>query len=239
MSSSTEQPQAIHPSWPTGEAVKAFLRRHPAFLADDPELLAAMLPSGSDNSGNVVDLQNFVIQRLQRESDRLKAANADLAAIHDGALVAHARVQEAVLALLGARSFDHFIALATGEVPGLLALDILTFCLESPENPPPPPAFQGVRVLPEGSVDALLGSDHDLLIGPGMRADPIVFGPDAALLRSQALVRIRLGDSAPAGVLALGSRFADAFEGEVAAELLGFFGRVVEQCIRIWLELHG
>jgi uncharacterized protein YigA (DUF484 family) len=239
MSSPTEQPHAIHPSWPTGEAVKAFLRRHPAFLADDPELLAAMVPSGSDDSGNVVDLQNFVIQRLQRENDRLKTANNDLLAAHDGALIAYARVQEAVLALLGARSFDHFIALATGEVPGLLALDILTFCLESPENPPPPPAFQGVRVLPVGSIDALLGSAHDLMIGPGMRADATVFGADAAMLHSQALVRIHLGDGAPAGLLALGSRFADAFEGEAAADLLAFFGRVVEQCIRIWLELHG
>lgn len=239
MSIPTEHSQPTRPSWPTGEAVKAFLRRHPAFLADDPELLAAMLPSGSDNNGNVVDLQNFVIQRLQRENDRLKAANVDLAAARDGVLVAQARVHEAVLALLGARSFEHFLAVATGEVPGLLAVDILTFCLESPENPPPPPAFRGVHVLAQGTIDAILGADHDLAIGPGARAGETVFGEAATIIRSHAMVRIHLGEGGPAGLLALGSRFADAFDGDVAADLVRFFGRVVEQSIRVWLELHG
>ena len=239
MPTRSEQPRRDRPSWPTGEAVKAFLRRHPSFLADDLDLLASLLPSGGQEGANVLDLQNFVIQRLQREVERLRVANAEVAAARDAVLAAQTRVHEAVLALLGARTFEHFIALATGEAAGLLGLDVLTFCLECAEEPLPRATFRGVHVLSEGAVDALLGRGCDVLIDAEGRPDERVFGPEAGIVRVQALLRLNLGESGPAGLMALGSRFSDAFEGEEAGESLRFLARVVEQCIRAWLELHG
>lgn len=239
MSTRSEPQGSGRPSWPTGEAVKAFLRRHPAFLADDLDLLASLIPTSEQDGANVLDLQNFVIQRLQREVERLKTALSESTAAREGALIAQARVHEAILALLGARSFEEFIALATGEVPGLLNLDVLTFCLECPQEPLPRPTFRGVHVLPEGTVDALVGPERDLVIDSDGLPDERVFGAEAAMLRVQALLRLDLGEDGPAGLMALGSRFRDALDGEEAVELLRFLARVVEQCIRAWLELHG
>lgn len=239
MSTHSKPQSSVRPSWPTGEAVKAFLRRHPAFLADDPDLLASLIPAGEQGGANVLDLQNFVIQRLQREIERLKSALAESDAARESASIAQARVHEAILALLGARNFEQFIELATGEVPGLLNLDALTFCLECPGEPLPRATFRGVHVLPEGAVDGLIGPDRDLIIESNGQPDERVFGADAAILRVQALLRLDLGEDGPAGLMALGSRFPDALDGEEAVELLRFLARVVEQCIRAWLELHG
>ena len=94
-------------------------------------------------------------------------------------------------------------------------------------------------VLREGAVDALIGPDCDLRTDSDERLDEAVFGPDAAILRSQALARIHLGEAGPAGLLALGSRFPGAFDGHEAEDLVRFLGRVVEQCIRHWLEVRS
>ena len=64
-----------------------------------------------------------------------------------------------------------------------------------------------------------------------------LFGAAAGLVRSEALIRLSIGDATPEALLALGSRDAEHFQEGQGTELLGFLARVVEGSIRGWLNL--
>jgi hypothetical protein len=66
-----------------------------------------------------------------------------------------------------------------------------------------------------------------------------LFGPQAAsLVRSDALVRLKVSRHAPAGLLALGARRPGVFHPGQGTELLVFLGQVIEHVIRAWLDLE-
>jgi len=67
--------------------------------------------------------------------------------------------------------------------------------------------------------------------------DPELFGPGAGLVRSQALIRLQISSETPEGLLAFGSREPDMFHQGQGTELVCFLARVVERCIRSWLDL--
>ncbi len=75
-----------------------------------------------------------------------------------------------------------------------------------------------------------------MVCGQKNAGDARVFGAGAGLVRSAALVRIALGRSAPACLLALGSRRAGRFATGRSAELIDFLARALELCMRTWLD---
>jgi hypothetical protein len=93
-------------------------------------------------------------------------------------------------------------------------------------------------VLEVGSVDELLGPNHDVLLRSDVVGDPALFGAAAAgLVRSDALVRLRVSSTAPVGLLALGARKPGVFHPGQGTELLTFLVQVIELSIRAWLDL--
>ena len=76
-----------------------------------------------------------------------------------------------------------------------------------------------------------------MLLHENIDADPEIFGEASGLVRSEALVRLRISLRTPAGLLAFGSRDPERFGPSQATELLNFLARVLEHCIRTWLRL--
>ena len=62
------------------EAVAAYLRRHPDFLAEHSELLPALTPPELRRGDSIVDMQHFMLQRLRGEVQRLKTQQRALIA---------------------------------------------------------------------------------------------------------------------------------------------------------------
>ena len=93
-----------------------------------------------------------------------------------------------------------------------------------------------VRVALTELKDRYDVGDHgvELVELAGERA---VFGGATGLVRSSALLRLRFGSRAPVGILALGSRRDEMFHPGQGTELLCFLGRVLELCVRAWLDL--
>ena len=87
-----------------------------------------------------------------------------------------------------------------------------------------------------GSIDAWLGRREVVLAG-NVYGDSSIFGAAAGLVRSEALIRLHISGDAPPGMLAFGSREPDMFHQGQGTELIGFLARVVERCIRNWLDL--
>jgi uncharacterized protein YigA (DUF484 family) len=66
-------------------------------------------------------------------------------------------------------------------------------------------------------------------------ASPDLYGSEAPDLRSEALVRLDLGDGR-AGLLAFGATDPLRFHPDQGTDLLAFFGGVFERSLRRWLK---
>jgi hypothetical protein len=220
----------------TAEDVAAFLTAHPDFLSQHPELVLRQTPPPADRGDGVVDLRSFMVERLRAEVDRLKRNQNAL--VHTARVNHHVRnrVHAAVLALLEAPTLEHLIETVTTDLTVLLDVDVTALLVESNGSDIPQVLRSGVRVVPPGTVRERLAGCPVRLDGDTMGEEGI-FGPAAGLVRSQALVRVDVSSETPPCLLALGSRAPDMFHAGMRTELMAFLARVLERCIRSWLDL--
>jgi len=236
---STSPDQAQLESLPTlgASQIIAYLRRHPSFLNDHPELLEILLPPSAQSGQSVIDMQRFMLERLQREVARLNGAHGELVAASRSNMTTQAQVHAAALALLEATTFEHLIHTVTADFAEMLDVDVVTLCVEATGGPPPRITTSNVYVLPQGTLDKLIGHGRDILLRGECAPAPAVYGPAAELVRSEALVRLRFNSHTPTGLLALGSRQQEKFHPGQGTELLQFLARALERSIRAWLDL--
>jgi len=146
------------------------------------------------------------------------------------------RIHAAALLLLDAESFEQLIQTITTDLAVLLDLDVACLIIESGDRDLPGTEAAGVRVVKAGSIDAWLGRREVVLDG-NVYGDSSIFGGAAGLVRSEALIRLHISGDAPPGMLAFGSREPALFQQGHGTELISFLARVVERCIRSWLDL--
>ncbi len=240
------QPQAAaKPPEFAASDVAAYLRRHPDFLINRPELMAVLAPPTREMGDGVVDLQHFMLDRLRTDVARLKLVQRKLIATSRANQQNQTRVHAAVLAMLAATTFEHLITVVTEELTLLLDIDAVGLCIETAQGKPGRGTSRtskvfaaGLLMLEPGSVDELLGTGHDVLLRSDVVGDPALFGASAAgLVRSDALVRLRVSPATPVGLLALGARKPGVFHPGQGTELLTFLAQVIEHTIRAWLDL--
>ena len=217
--------------------VAAYLREHPDFLCQNPELLDALTPPGRDNGNGVADLQQFMLERLRRDLAEVTAARDALVVTGRCNLSAQARVHKATLALLRARSFEHFIETLTTDLAVILDLDVVVVGVEQPADGTAPAPAAGVVPLGPRMVDRFIGPGQSIALRDKVCGDPAIFGAGAGLVRSEALIRLSFGRTTPSALLAFGARQEDHFQPGQGTELLTFMARVVETSIRGWLNL--
>jgi uncharacterized protein YigA (DUF484 family) len=218
----------------TDADVLAHLAAHPDFLSTHSDLIPVLAPPQQSLGGNVVDLQAFMVHRLQDEVLRLKTQHRALISTSRSNLTSQQRIHTAVLAVVGAASFEALIQVVTTDLAVLLDVDVVTLCVESAAGAKPPK--NGVQLLPKGFVDGLIGVGREALLEDHVRGDPVIFGAGAGLVQSEALVRLPVA-KAPPGLLALGSRKPTKFKSGHGTELLSFLARALGVTIGQWLDL--
>lgn len=228
---------------PRESEVVEYLRQNPDFLARNGDLIEILTPP-SDTAeravrgrGAVVDLQCFMLERLRGEIDKLRGQMDDMVVNSRANLNQQARVHEAILALVAARSFEHLIETVTTDLAIVLDLDVVTLCVEPTEGRLAAGPVAGLQQLEPGTIKALMGRKRGALLRPEVAGDPELFGAAAGLVRSDALVRLDIAKAAPPTLLAFGSRQPDHFHPGQGTELIGFLSRVLEISIRAWLDL--
>ena len=220
----------------TAAQIVDYLKRHPTFLLRHPELLEVQAAPGRVKGEAVVDLQQFMVERLRKDLTRLRGLQDEMVANSRDNLSTQERIHKAALALLAAESFEHLIEIVGTDLAVLLDVDAAALCVEAAADKNPR-SVEGVQVLPAGHVDALLGASHDVLLRDDAEGDQAVFGPAAGLVRSDALIRLTISESVPVGLLAFGTRHPGYFNAGQGTELLTFLARVLEHCLRQWLGL--
>ena len=193
--------------------VAAWLRAHPRFLAESPDLYRWLAPPERVHGDAMADHMAAML-RTERAHAAAMAERADgVLAAGRAAAGLSARVQEAVLALIRA---GHPAECVSGELPALLGVDAAALCMEA--------MLPGVRPVPQGTVARLLAGR-----AVRFRDQPdearLLHAEAAALARHDALVRIP-GEGPPA-LLALVARDAHALDPVQGAGALTFLGRAI------------
>lgn len=232
----TEPPLSAAPPAPEKAAeVVAFLRAHPTFLRDQPELLAELLPARDLGEG-VSDLQAHALTRLRREVEELRSGARELIHTARFNMNTQADTHTAVLALLAAESFDALVRTITDDLPRLLKVDLVMLCCETGL---PKGAAIYVQELQAGAVKRLMGPGNAVRLRANtqIEKDTLLYGEGSELICSDALVRLPyLEDHGlPPTLLALGSRQAGTFHEGQATDLLTFLAAVTAQSIRRWV----
>lgn len=222
---------------PSAEEVAAYLRGSPDFLARRPELFAALLAPTRHVGNGVLDMQTYIIERLQHQIAESSAREHGLLTASRSNLTSQGRVHAAVLALLEARGFEELIERVHTDLARLLDVDVAVLCIEAAAGAPAGVSTVGVQVIEPGEVDRCLGPGRDCLLSGEIEAESRLFGGAASLIRSQALVRISVRCGCPAGLVALGSRTPNHFEVGQGTELLRFLANALGGCIRGWLTV--
>lgn len=222
----------------TAEDVAVYLREHPDFLAQRADLIRHLVPPAVDRGDGVADMQYFMLERLRGEVGRLTDQQRELVATTRANQNNSNRVHAAVLFLLDATSFEHLIQTITTDLAVLLDLDLAALVVEGVTGEITHVNRHGVKVLEDGAVTRLMGK-RDVVLRAGIQGNAEIYGPGAGLVRSEALVRLHMGPDSPEGLLAFGSREPDMFHPGQGTELLTFLSRVIERCIRKWLDVQG
>ena len=216
--------------------VLAYLRRHPDFLERHPEALRLVRPPARNTGDDVLDFQQFLLERLRRDVVRLQDEQQSLISTTRGNLASQCRVHKAVVAMLRAASFEHLLQIVTTDLAVLTDVDVVTLGVESSAARMTRLPVPGIHLLASGRVDALLGPNRDALLASNIHGDPELFGPAAGLVRSQALLRLSISRSGPVGLMCMGTRNPDTFYPGLGTELLTFLARALEITIVQWLE---
>ena len=218
----------------TAEQVAAYLRQHPDFLDHNPELLDSIAPASAPG---VVDLRHYMVERLRDELTEMSSLRDEMVVTGRTNLAAQARVHKAIQALLAARSFEHFIETLTTDLAVIIDLDVVALGVEQNGEDATRVRTPGVYSLETGTVDRLIGPSQAVALRATVEGDAMIFGPGAGLVASDALLRLSISSTTPTALLALGSREPGQFHPGQGTELLSFLARVVENCIRGWLNL--
>jgi uncharacterized protein YigA (DUF484 family) len=197
----------------SSQEVERFLRETPGFLRDRPELYRALDPPRrvhgdrlADHMAALLDAERGHAAAMAERADSVLAAGRAAAGLA-------ARVQEAVLALIRAEDAAECV---TSELPPLLAIDAASLCMEA-EKP-------GVRILPPGAVEALLGG-RAVLFRQGAADAPGLHGEAARLAQYEALVRVP--GQGPGALVALVARTGHSLDPNQGTGALAFLGRAV------------
>ncbi len=220
----------------TESAVRAFLTANPDFLQQNPDLLRLLSPpsrfSAEDDGAGVVDMQGFMVSRLQADLARAQDTRSEIIDTVQANLTSQKQVHDAVLAVIDARDLDEFIEIVTDRFPTILQIDYIVFCVERSGDI----AMQSgrLKVLDKGEIQRLMGPERALVLSQNS-VNGFLF--DNADIRSDALVRLSLTGTAPPAMLALGSLMEGHFHPGQGTELLTFLTKVLESCLKRWLGL--
>lgn len=203
------------------EEVEAFLRAHPGFLSERPDIYRVLVPPRRLHGDNLAD---HMAAMLASERNRVRAVEAEMRdALEAGRAGAGLtiRVRLAVLALMRAPDVMEAV---TQEVPALLGVETCTLAAEPGAGPGALPP--GMLRLPRGAVTRLVGHGRDAVVRSTPTDIEMLHAEAAPLVVRDALARVPLPIGPPA-LIAVGARDPLALPMRQTIALLTFLGRAV------------
>jgi len=217
----------------------------PAVLLEDKDIMRALVAANEKSMGNnIVDLRGIAMERLEARLDRLEDTHRSVIAAAYENLAGTNQVHRAILRLLDATQFEVFLRDLGGEVADILRVDAMRLVLETMQSTDDPAIERLDTVLSvaePGFIASYLTRGRNLPVRQvtlrQVRPDDgQVYGDKADYIRSEACLRLDLGEGRLPGMLVMGSEDPHQFSPQQGTDLLGFFGGVFERAMRRWLS---
>jgi uncharacterized protein YigA (DUF484 family) len=213
------------------DEVVAYLTANPNFLNEHPELIDVLAPPSQNQADGVLDMQAFMIGRLQTELRTVQSRQNELLSASRVNLSSQERIHAAVLAVIEARTLEDIGRIVAEDYRSILDVSTSTLCFDEPGKS----TLHNIISLAPGTIAEIM-ADRQILLRHDITGDERLYGDDAAQVRSDALVLIDVGKDGPNGLLALGSYEADRFHPGQGTELLGFMARAITGSLRAGLN---
>jgi len=216
--------------------VLAYLKRHPRLLLNNPELLASLAPDTRfETETVVVDMQRFVVERLRRQVDNLKASSEKIITNTRANMSLVERTLECALALLYAGNYTEVAQVVQEDLPLHLGVDAVSIAFETDRLPAEGNGI--IKTLPTGTIGRLVGAQA-FKVRPDTQGEAAIYGAAAGLVRSDALIKLDEGEGLPAGVFAVGCRNPGHFDKNQGTELIAFLAHVARYAVGRWWSLQ-
>lgn len=219
--------------------IRDMIRRDPSLVLDDPASMEALIAAGQDGAARqVTDLRGAMVARLERRLTELEETHRTVVAAAYENISGSEQIHRACLAVLDPVRFSDVLKALEESVPVILAVDEIRLCLEAEGQPGGEGALMA---LAPGAVDRYLALGRPgaapltalRAVDRGVAQE--VFGPGAAGMGSEAVVRLDFGAGARPGMLVFGAEDPERFGPEQGSDLILFFGGVVQRAIRRWV----
>jgi len=225
-------------------ALRDSILSDPELLLEDHDLMRALVSANDRTMGtNIVDLRGIAMDRLEARLDRLEDTHRSVIAAAYENLAGTNQVHRAILRLMDATRFETFLTDLGTDVAGILRVDAMKLLLESREATDDPTIRRlgdVLNIAEPGTVDAYLTRGRPVpvrqvtlrQVHPDQTA---IYGDKSDYIRSEACLRLDLGDGRLPGMLVMGSEDPHQFTPQQGTDLLGFFSGVFERTMRRWL----
>lgn len=220
----------------SAEEILTYLKDHPAFLEENPEACDLLVSPKMQDGKKIKDFQSYMIERLKSDKNEAIETTKEVVTTVRNNMNNQARVHRAILRLVEASSFENFVHVITMDLSTMLDVDITVLLVESNGDDIPHIHTNGIRVLPQGTIDKWLGK-KDSLLESDIQGVEAIYGGGSTLVKSQALVRVDISMDTPPALMAFGSRDPNLFQDGQATEQITFLARIVERMFRLWLNI--
>jgi len=216
----------------------------PDVLLDDKDIMRALVAANERSMGhNIVDLRGIAMERLEARLDRLEDTHRSVIAAAYENLAGTNQIHRAVLRLMDATRFDAFLTDLGRDVADILRVDAMRLVLETAmtEDAGAVNRFSHVLTMAEpGFVDAYVSRARNIpvrqvTLRQYKSDDPRIYADKAGYIRSEACMKLDLGEGRLPGLLVMGSEDPHLFTPQQGTDLLAFFAGVMERVMRRWL----
>ncbi|MEM8693239.1 MAG: DUF484 family protein [Pseudomonadota bacterium] len=225
--------------------VRDVIMSRPDVILEDNDLMQALVSANDRAMGdNIIDMRGLAMDRLETRLNQLEDTHRSVIAAAYENLSSTNQIHRAALALLEAKTFEHFLADLNGPVAQILKVDAMRVVVETSiraEEPMAETLAETFLITEPGFIDGFLTdgrgtADTAVKLRQIAEGDALVYGTRAPKIRSEGCLRLDLGNVQLQGLLVMGAEDAHVFGPQQGTDLLAFFGGVFERTMRRWFK---
>ena len=218
------------------EDIKVFLENNPKTFKENPELFELVSPP-SRSKNNLIDIQQHMIESLQKKTADLREKNSKLILLVNENEKSQEKINTIILNMLKTKSLDEFINLLLYKSQKLLDLDYVNLIIEETENKKQFQFDKKIIFTELKRLKPFILEKEFIFLSKTSRKNEFFFLGTPEKILSSAVIRLNLFNKSPASFFVLGSKNSDYFDEGQGTELLNFLKECIESYFKLWLKL--
>ncbi len=217
------------------EDVKDFLQKNPKIFREKPELFELISPP-SRSKDNLIDIQQYMIESLQKNISILKDSNSELIFLGKENQKSQEKINKVVIEILKTKSFTDLVNFILYKFEKLLELDYVNLIFEETENKKEYHFDKKITFMNIKRLKPLLLENNKIFLSKTSKKNDFFFIDTPEKILSSAIIQLNLFNDSPAVFLVLGSKNLEQFDERQGTELLDFLRESLNLYFKLWLN---